>query len=228
MTLQDLIDSFNILYEINSLAIGGLTDGEILAILEMEQYKIINQKIQGNNVYNTKFPDTPKRIDDLFRLLKSENIDITNIPGMNEYISILPSDYLHIHEVRVPNVASPLIYTQAESISINSVRRVSNGFRNNNPVLSSPKYTITNSGGNNVLKLYYFDSNDEQIDVQLNIIYIKRPINLKAPYASRETVLTDFNDDVYYEIIRSAVNSAIAIATPEKYPISQQELNKTE
>lgn len=227
MRLQDLIDSFNILYEINSLAIGGLTDGEILAILEMEQYKIINQKIQGNNVYNTKFPDTPKRIDDLFRLLKSENIDITNIPGMNEYISILPNDYLHIHEVRVPNVSSPLVYTQAESISINSVRRVSNGFRNYNPVLSSPKYTITNSGGNNVLKLYYFDSKDEQIDVQLNIIYIKKPINLKYT-VSRETVLTDFNDDVYYEIIRSAVNSAIAIATPEKYQISQQELNKTE
>lgn len=228
MTLQDLIDSFNILYEINSLAIGGLTDGEILSILEMEQYKIINQKIQGNNVYNTKFPDTPKRIDDLFRLLKSENIDITKIPGMNEYISILPSDYLHIHEVRVPNAASPSVYTQAESMSINSVRRVSNGFRNNNPVLSSPKYTITNSGGNNVLKLYYFDSNDEQIDVQLNIIYIKKPTNLKSIYALRGTVLTDFNDDVYYEIIRSAVNSAIAIATPEKYQISQQELNKTE
>lgn len=226
MTVDDLVNNFKLLYDLGGLALPGLEDDEIIKLLNIEQYKLISQKFGGNNLYGQKFPDTPKRIDDLRGLLKEVTLSLSQTYNTNEYLVSLSSlsDYLHTYEVRIKNDAG--VYDIAEPIDIGVSQRFSSSYRNENPVLKNPKYSLSSdNSGNKIIRVYYFASGDNTIETTDGCIftYLKKPTTL----VSGNTV-SDFNDDVYLELARSAVDSAISIISPNKSQISQQQLNKTE
>ena len=158
MTINDLITEFKTTYELGSLGLPGFEDSEIKQLLEINQYKMINQKFGGNNIYKSEFPDTLKRIDDLQGLLVAEYLDLyqTNT-NINEYLVILSSitNYLHTYKVRIKTTGG--VFDLAEPVKLNESIRFSSGFRNTNPVLKNPKYTITsNNSGQKIIMVYYF------------------------------------------------------------------------
>lgn len=228
MTILDLISEFETLYELGSLSLPGFESDEIKKLLDIEQYKLINQRFQGNNVYRTKFPDTNKRIDDLLGLLNITDKNLTGGFYDNEYVAELPDDYLHIHEIRVKD--SDKHYDIADFISSLEIKRFVGGFRNSNPILFSPKYSlITSNTGQRFIRIFYFDSLEKNIETTggCQISYIKKPSESLTSIADDKD-LDYFNDDVWHEIVRAAVDTAISIVTPQKAQISQNQLNKTE
>ena len=58
MNIQNLIDEFRTTYDLGGAGLPGFEDEEIQQLLELAQYRIISQKVGGNNVYKQKFPDT--------------------------------------------------------------------------------------------------------------------------------------------------------------------------
>jgi len=227
MTIVDLVSEFEVLYEIGSLGLPGFEDDEIRKLLDIEQYKLINQRFQGNDIYHTKFPDTQKRIDDLLSLLILTDLDLNQTGNVNEYLVQLPADYLHIYEVRVKNTNG--VYNVAEQVSIKAAMRFSDSLRNTGPVVHSPKFNfISDSSGNKLLRIFYYDATETTIQTTsgCQIMYIKLPTDLTS--VADGTTLDDFNIDVYHEIVRATVDTAISIVTPQKAQVSQSQLNKTE
>ena len=219
MTIQGLIDKFRTTYDIGSLGLPGFEDSEIQELLELAQYRVISQKFGGNNVYKQKFPDTPKRIDDL-RLLINRDDSITITPGLLGYsIVTLPTSYLHIVELHV--VYDNNLIEKAEQIDYDNIIRFQKNNRNVAPYIKDPIFVFDNLG---FLRLYVDSTQVSAIDTGA-MTYIKKPASLEAAVG---TTVTDFNDDVYYEIVASAVNEAIEIATPNKSQISNQQLTKSE
>lgn len=227
MTIVDLVNNFKLLYDLGGLALPGLEDDEIKSLLNIEQYKLINQKFGGNNVYGQKFPDTPKRIDDLQGLLEKEvTLNASISFSQSSIIFILPSDFLHLYEIKLsyPNGT----YEIAEQIEKDKQIRFAKSVRNVEPYIKTPKYSfIESASGQRKLRVFYDYKKNAEADIySIDCIYIKKPTTLTS--VADVTSLIDYNDDVYYELVRSTVDSAMSIVSPNKSQISQQQLNKTE
>lgn len=228
MTIQDLINDFRLLYDFGSLALPGVEDSEIRRLLDIEQYKVINQKIGGNNVYGTGFPDNFKRIEDLRFLLKKFQSDGAQETESSLYYVILPSDLIHIYEVNVLlSYSGGNFLDTASPIDKSFQKRVNNSFRNKDPYTTNSKYFISKTAsGDNILKIAVPKDTSIILGNTFKVTYVKKPYVLTSGAAS--VVVTDFQDDVYREIVRSAVDTLIAIVSPEKSQISQQQLKRTE
>jgi len=253
MTITDLIQEFEITYDLGSLGLPGFEEDEIKKLLELSQYRVISQRLQGNNAYQSKFPDTNKRIDDLSGLISTASKASGN-PGTpvsftwaketdEDYIIIeLPFDYLHILEdglfVKTSiSVGNPVVTTinveMAKEISMKESLRYNSGRNNLKPYIKNPVFHFIdtkineappNTTSNRKLKLL-IDS-DLGVDnvVEIKCMYIRKPVNLTTV----TDALYDFNDDVYHEIVAGAVDHAISIVSPNKSQINQQQLNKSE
>ena len=120
----------------------------------------------------------------------------------------------------------------ADPIRNNQQVRFISGYRNLSPIIKNPKYTIgTGPTSDKYVRIYYYSIEDVTIyssGENCRLIYIKKPLNLKSGGVGDNDDLTDFNDDVYHELVESTVRSAIAIATPEKSQVSQQQFNNAE
>jgi len=226
MNIVDLVSEFEVIYELGSLGLPGFEDSEIRRLLEIEQYKLINQRFGGNNTYGTKFPDTSKRIDDLLSLLTMDELFPFQTSNLNEFILILPSDYLHFYELRIENINNKIDI--AEQVTLKESQRFNAGAQNQEPYLKNYKFTFGSDSTNKIIRVYY-DTVFGVVDYNDNncyLTYIKTPEDLTM--VANGTPLTDFNIDVYHELVRSAVDNAIFIVTPQKSQVSQQQLKKTE
>lgn len=234
MYITDLVSEFEITYDIGSLGLPGFKENEIKKLLELSQYRVISQRLQGNNVYQSKFPDTNKRIDDLQGLMVQASYSAgTGTLGLglaynSTYLITLPDDFLHIWEVRIHYNATGS--ELAKQIKLSDNIRFNNGKNNTDPYIKNPVYSFAqSSGGNRQLRLYPNSEITFENDTDVFCIYIKKPTNLETVGVTiPDDILIDFNDDVYHEIVAGAVDHAISIATPNKSQVSQQQLNKAE
>jgi len=241
MTITDLIQEFEITYDLGSLGLPGFEEDEIKQLLELSQYRVISQRLQGNNAYQSKFPDTNKRIDDLSGLVsiadkkagEAATPSDFNWGISTDYIEItLPSVYLHIMEDGL-SVSISSNYEIAKEIPMKSALRFNSGRNNLNPYIKTPVFhfmesKITsappNSYSNRRIKLFIdSDSGVANVD-RIKCMYIRKPVDLTTV----TDALYDFNDDVYHEIVAGAVDHAISIVSPNKSQINQQQLNKSE
>lgn len=224
MNITDLIAEFGILYDIGSLALPGFEEDEIKRLLEIQQYRLINQKIGGNNIYNSKFPDTNKRIDDLQGLI-TESVLLWGGLYSNYALVTLPSDFLHM--VELSNNTSG-VRRLAREIKLSEAPRVAETPGNNGVYLKQPVYAFVNTV-NGFRKLRMYVDSERSMNASFDDIYclyIKKPTNLTM--VADATELTDFNDDVYHELVQGTVDHAKSIVTPELNQVSQQQLNKME
>lgn len=239
MTLSDLANEFEILYELGSLGLPGIESSEVYKLLEVSQYTLINQRLQGQNAYQTAFPDTQKRIDDLNGLIVSVETaypyvssELTiGLANGGTYIIGFPDDYFHLIEggVRVTYSGNGYIEV-AKQIQIKDSVRYTKGVRNSNPYVKQPVYHFVNTKAtanyNKQIRLYpNSDTVIGETIVLVDCIYIKKPTDLTTVPTEE---LRDFNDDVYHEIVKLAVDNAVAIATPQKYQVSSQQVNRSE
>lgn len=233
MTLNDLISEFEITYDIGSLGLPGFETSEIIKLLELAQYRIISQKFSGNNVYNSKFPETNKRIDDLSNLMVDTDSGVggglswgnSSVTGID--IIVLPDDFLHLVEIAAIYANGEIQYGRQAKYS--EVGRFTRGRNGSSPYVKFPVYSfVGQSNGNKRLRIYFdVDYIATNAAATITAIYIKMPTNLEA-VGDLDATISDFNDDVYHEIVASAVDHAINIATPNKAQVSQMQLNKSE
>lgn len=222
MTVTELIAEFRTTYDLGSLGLPGFEDDEIKQMLDIQMFRAISQKIGGNNVYKSKFPESKKRIEDLQNLMKvGSPIVATTTKGYK--LVILPDDYLQTVELMVEHSDG----TVEDGIQIDyfQVSRFQNSKRNEEAYIKNPVYLFDKNGTENAIRLYVDSSYTEEYAVRL--VYITQPTQtLKLVGDSEE--LIDFTDTVYHEIVAMTVDQAILIATPNKSQINQQNLNKIE
>jgi len=225
MYITDLVTEFKTTYDLGGIGLPGYEDVEIKKLLEINQYKLISQKIGGNNVYNSKFPDTNKRIDDLQGLIGDSNSVTYGTAINNTYLIVLPSDYLHLVEIRV--VYSDSFVELAKPMQLATNIRYNAGRNNQLPYVKNPVYSyMDSSGGNRRIRLFPTSEIGAATLSDINVVYIKKPVNMEV--VADITVLTDFNDDVYHELVAMTVDQAIDIASPNKSQISKQTLKQAE
>jgi hypothetical protein len=240
-----MTSAFEVLYDLGNLGLPGIEEEEIHRLLDISQYNLINQRLQGQNAYGSKYPDTIKRIDDLSGLIVEDNDDtgtLTKIDGYgNSLIITLPTTYLHLIEDGVRLEYSQPIqgggdnyYLEyASQISISQAQRFIGSKRNgvDGPYIKKAVYHfIQTSSGQRQIVIYPSTDNgllNSDID-KILCLYIKKPTDLTNVGLSGSTDLTDFNNDVYYEIVKMAVNEAVAIASPQKIQVSQNQVIKSE
>jgi hypothetical protein len=221
MTGTEAIELFNSRYEFNaSQNAPGFTDDEILGLLNDSQYKFISQRAFGNNLYRQGFEGSIKRIDDLEGLV----VDSTLVsPTTTAYPNVskvsLPSDYLHFASCFVKLVHSSLSISSEFPSDIISQDLIKPFIQThiNYPWIEIPKVFIKNGE----LWIMY-DSSDYADVSNVELTYIKDP----NPITIAE--ITWFSESSVREIVRIAIDEAIADAVPEKVQISNDQLNKTE
>lgn len=231
MTIVDLISEFRLLYDLGALALPGLEDDEIKKYLQRANYRIISQKIEGNNVYKTKFPHNEMRINDLLGLVSiSSALSWGGLYGGNYVLVQLPDDFLYMYELKI-YTAGRVQFAKQINISLQS-RFIENGLsagnRNYKAYLKQPVYLyIDSSSGSKRLKLYFDgEQSVESGSTDIYCTYVKTPTNLEM--VADATTLSDYQDKVYHELVESAVNEVKGILSPESYQISSQQLNKSE
>lgn len=241
MKITDLIQEFEITYDLGGLGLPGFEEDEIKELLELSQYRIINQRLQGNNVYNSKYPDTIKRIDDLQGLVTQASQVYGGQPVQagfawgfaadeaNVIEITLPDNYLHLVEGGITIYDGTYLET-AIQIPMEWKLRVSKSRRNSAPYLKSPVFHFVQvnslSYENKAIRLYQNTDTGGSTINKVKLLYIRIPVNLTTVGDNDD--LIDFNDDVYHEIVAGAVDHAITIASPNKAQVSQQSLNKIE
>ena len=220
MNTTDLIDNFRTTYDLGSLGLPGFEDSEIKELLETAQYRVISQKFGGNNVYKQKFPDSEKRIDDLSRLMQRSELSLTD-GNAGIKVIILPSTYLHLVNLTLNDSHG---YPQnATQIDYSKIARFQNSRNNLKAYIKNPVFIIEDFR----IKVYVDTSYDDTYSLETaELLYLREPVDLRVIASSSE--LSDFGNDVYYEIVASAVDNAISIATPMKSQVSSQQLNKSE
>lgn len=230
MTILDLIAEFRTTYDLGSSGLPGFEDDEIKELLEVSQSRIISQKFGGNNVYGTKFPDTRPRLDDLHRLMKSDETITVASTTRGYKLVILPDDFLHMVELNL--IYSGGTIEQAEQIDYSKVQRFQSSRRNQGAYIKNPVYVYeaeTGSPNYDTTIRLYFDTTEETSDplATIKCLYISKPTQSMTSIGDA-TILRDFPDNVYHEIVALTVNQAIEIASPNKSQISNQNLNKIE
>lgn len=229
MKIGDLISQFRTTYDLGSLGLPGFEDDEIKLFLQIEQIATISRKFGGNNVYGQKFPDSKKRIDDLQGLMSSSTVSPVDSSRGYKLIT-LPSNYLHL--VNLDLLYDDGTVENAIQIDYSKIQRFQNSRKNQGAYIKNPVYVFDTTNviadvQNRKVRIYV-DSTDE-LSYPVNnvgITYIQQPINLTL--VGSEVILNQFNEDVYREIVGSALDSAIASVTPAKSQISQQQMKKSE
>lgn len=223
MNANDLISEFRVGYDLAASGLPGFEDEDILSFIETSQYKLISQKFGGNNVYGQGFPGSKKSIDDLIYTISSSEVSL--LGSTNGYrLMLLPDNYLHIVELIVLHPEGP---ESAIQVDYSKIPRFQNSKRNQEVYIKNPVYVFDKSASTAALRVYIDSSYSSTTTAKL--LYISRPtVNFNTSGLDLEMDLVDFNDDVYHEIVRLAIDEAIFAVTPNKSQISQQQLNKTE
>jgi len=237
MTLSKLIRSFEVAYDIGSLGLPGIEEDEIRILLNNAQFKVINHRLYGNHLYQTKYP-VEKTIDDLSYItqevkLNSSNQFVTITSNLNSIkVRYIDTQLIlfHIHSVNV-------VYQNGEEVSQYIDKKFSNSFlqkdSNENIYLRQPKFTYEFKYNN--LNVKYVDITLFLDTVKINnfgneikVTFIKTPTDLTRSSLDIGETFYDFNDDVYQEIVREAVAEAVMINTPSKTQVEMTRLSRTE
>lgn len=223
MNTNDLISEFRVSYDLAASGLPGFEDEEILSFLEISQYKLISHKFGGNTVYRQGFPNSKKSVDDLIYTISSTEIDLLGATYGYRLI-LLPDDYLHIVELIILHPEGP---ESADQVDYSKISRFQNSKRNQETYIKNPVYVFDKNASTAALRVYIDSSYSNTTTAKL--LYISKPtVNFNTSGLNLSMELIDFNDDVYHEIVRLAIDEAIFAVTPNKSQVSQQQLNKTE
>lgn len=231
MTLDNAISEFRTIIELDSSGLPGLLDEEIRIFLNNGQLKLINQRLQGHTVDKTKYPETQKRVDDLNNLFNIETTATTPVESAtsNFYDFNLDSltNYMHLNEVTF--IIANIGRYKMKEIPYHLTSRFEYSL-NNKPYIENPGYVILNDGTNQIIRTYFdlYRANENSWVISLEVGYFKTPSDFTDASFNGTTTLSDFNIDVYREIIKLAVDEAIAVLSPRKVQVSQQQINKSE
>ena len=220
MTGNEAIDLFNSRYEfMASQNAPGFTDDEILDLINEAVYEFISQKAFGNNLYRTGFEHSAKRVDDLERLIKDENVT-TNITSHSVFVNVrlitLPTDFLYHVETY-----STLDSDKNFAADLIMHKDIKNLIRTevNIPWIEQPKVFIEDRKLNLI-----FDDTDYTNVSSVLLTYIKTPDVIVASNVD----IVDFSDSAMREIVRLAYYNATVDGVPNKVQLSNDQLNKSE
>lgn len=99
MTHSDIKTKFLIEYDKADITSSypSLTDYEIATILDKSYLALINQKLTGNNPRQIGFEGDNKAIEDVQRLIKTNNVELSNMSvySHNDAVYNIPEDFLY-------------------------------------------------------------------------------------------------------------------------------------
>lgn len=238
MTVREQQEGFEILIKQIDPSLGlKLVSTDIEYFLTAAQEELISRKFSGNNVYETEFEETIKRVEDLRDLHKIEldiasTTNISNIANSVYFDLSSVSDYVFyvksFCDITRTDTNPTTFVTPNNLIKTRDIDDfISTSF--NSPILREPKCILLEGRG--LLVIHDIETTINTLDLH----YIRKPKKLtsftlgSAAYPIADyTNTSELPEYTHQEMIKTAVRMAVGSYDPQLYQIKSNDENKSE